>query len=77
MVPLFSFRSWNDWVSTQVHRIHDLMDINVLRLAKVFMDCTYKTMVWNLSQNVDRDTMGKVRFLILIYDESFWKESFS
>ena len=33
------------------------MDINTLRLAKVGIDGTYKTMVWNLSQNVDRDTM--------------------
>ena len=36
------------------------MDINTLRMAAAGMDCTYKTMVWNLSQNVDRDTMGKV-----------------
>jgi site-specific DNA-cytosine methylase len=54
--------AWNEWTNAQVHRIHDLMDINTLRLAKVGMDCTYKTMVWNLSQNVDRETMGKVRF---------------
>jgi len=44
----------------QVHRIHDLTDINTLRLASVGVDQTYKTMVWNLSQNCDRDTMGKV-----------------
>ena len=48
---------WNEWCNSQVHRIHDLMDINTLRLAKVGIDGTYKTMVWNLSQNVDRDTM--------------------
>jgi hypothetical protein len=36
------------------------MDINTLLMAQVGLDCTYKTMVWNLSQNVDRDTMGKV-----------------
>ena len=29
----------------QVHRIHDLMDINMLRLAKEGVDGTYKTMV--------------------------------
>jgi site-specific DNA-cytosine methylase len=52
--------AWNEWANAQVHRIHDLMDINTIRMAKVGMDCTYKTMVWNLSQNVDRDTMGKV-----------------
>ena len=51
---------WNDWANAQVHRIHDLMDINTLRLAKEGVDATYKTMVWNLSQNVDRDTMGKL-----------------
>ncbi|GMI05451.1 hypothetical protein TrVE_jg4580 [Triparma verrucosa] len=51
---------WNDWANAQVHRIHDLMDINTLRLAKEGVDGTYKTMVWNLSQNVDRDTMGKL-----------------
>jgi site-specific DNA-cytosine methylase len=52
---------WNEWCNVQVHRIHDLMDINVLRLAKVGIDSTYKTMVWNLSQNVDRDTMVRSR----------------
>lgn len=51
--------AWNEWMNAQVHRIHDLSDINTLRLAKEGVDCTYKTMVWNLSQNVDRDTMGK------------------
>ena len=54
---------WFQWTNAQVHRIHDLMDINTLRLAKGGIDCTYKTMVWNLSQNVDRDTMGKVSCL--------------
>ena len=53
--------AWNDWVNAQVHRIHDLLDINTLRLAMFGIDCTYKTMVWNVSQNVDRDTMGRVR----------------
>jgi hypothetical protein len=53
--------AWNDWMNAQVHRIHDLTDINTLRLAKDGgIDATYKTMVWNLSQNVDRDTMGKL-----------------
>jgi len=53
--------AWNEWMNAQVHRIHDLVDINTLRLAQVGVDATYKTMVWNLSQNVDRDTMGRVR----------------
>lgn len=52
--------AWNDWTSAQVNRIHDLMDINTLRMAQLDMDCTYKTMVWNVSQNVDRDTMGRL-----------------
>ena len=52
--------AWNDWTGAQVNRIHDLMDINTLRMAQLDMDCTYKTMVWNVSQNVDRDTMGRL-----------------
>jgi hypothetical protein len=36
------------------------MDINTLRLAVESVDPVYKTMVWNLSQNVGRDTMGKL-----------------
>jgi len=52
--------AWNEWCNSQVHRVHDLLDINTLRLAKFDCDPTYKTMIWNLSQNVDRDTMGKL-----------------
>ena len=51
---------WNEWCNAQVNRIHDLLDINALRLATDGVDPTYKTMVWNLSQNVDRDTMGRL-----------------
>jgi site-specific DNA-cytosine methylase len=51
---------WNEWVNAQVHRIHDLMDVNMLRLAQAGLDCTYLVMVWNLSQNVDRDTMVRI-----------------
>ena len=51
---------WSEWMSRQVSRIHDLTDINTLRLASVGIDQTFKTMVWNLSQNCDRDTMGKL-----------------
>jgi len=43
---------WNEWANAQVNRIHDLMDINVLRLATDDVDPMWKTMVWNLSQNV-------------------------
>ena len=46
---------WDEWMNAQVHRIHDLCDINTLRLAQVGIDPTYKTMVHNLSQNVDRE----------------------
>lgn len=49
----------NEWVTVQVPRIHDLLDISTLRCAKEGVDCTYKTSIWNLSQNVDRDTQGR------------------
>ena len=51
--------AWHDWGKAQVERVLDLMDINMLRMAKKGTDPNYKTLVWNLSQNVDRDTMGK------------------
>jgi hypothetical protein len=60
-----SFAS-NEWMDKQVNRIHDLTDINLLRMAKDGMDATHKTMVWNLSQNCDRDTMGKVSMSVLV-----------
>lgn len=47
------------FIKQKVNRVHDLLDINTLRLAKHGVDNTYKTMIWNLSQNVDRDTMGR------------------
>jgi len=50
----------NEWANVQVNRIHDLLDINLLRLAKDGVDPMWKTMVWNLSQNVDRDTIGRL-----------------
>jgi site-specific DNA-cytosine methylase len=49
--------AWNEWASKQVHRIHDLLEINTLRCAHDGMDPTMKTMIWDLSQNVGRDTM--------------------
>ncbi|THH27510.1 hypothetical protein EUX98_g6678 [Antrodiella citrinella] len=49
--------AWNDWGVGQVERVWDLMDISLLRSAKLGVDPTYKTQVWNLSQNVDR-TIG-------------------
>ena len=38
----------------------DLLDIDCLRLAAKDTDAAYKTLVWNLSQNVDRTT-GSVK----------------
>ncbi|PBK69223.1 hypothetical protein ARMSODRAFT_913635 [Armillaria solidipes] len=49
--------AWGDWGIGQVERVWDLMDISVLRDAKKGIDPSYKTQVWNLSQNVDR-TIG-------------------
>ncbi|KZT07288.1 uncharacterized protein LAESUDRAFT_725197 [Laetiporus sulphureus 93-53] len=49
--------AWNDWGVGQVERVWDLMDITLLRSAKKGVDPSYKTQVWNLSQNVDR-TIG-------------------
>ncbi|KII87340.1 hypothetical protein PLICRDRAFT_125381 [Plicaturopsis crispa FD-325 SS-3] len=49
--------AWNDWGKAQVERVWDLMDISLLRSAKNGVDPSYKTQVWNLSQNVDR-TIG-------------------
>ncbi|KAH9951203.1 hypothetical protein B0H21DRAFT_888547 [Amylocystis lapponica] len=49
--------AWNDWGVSQVERVWDLMDISLLRAAKDGVDPSYKTQVWNLSQNVDR-TIG-------------------
>ncbi|TFY64925.1 hypothetical protein EVJ58_g2301 [Rhodofomes roseus] len=46
--------AWNDWGVGQVERVWDLMDISLLRSAKKGVDPSYKTQVWNLSQNVDR-----------------------
>jgi hypothetical protein len=43
-----------------VPRILDLTDINTLRQAKEGIDPTFVCQVWNLSQNVDRDTMGRL-----------------
>ncbi|KAF9497116.1 hypothetical protein BDN71DRAFT_1445134 [Pleurotus eryngii] len=52
-----SVDGWGDWATGQVERVWDLMDISLLRSAKQGIDPAYKTLVWNLSQNVDR-TIG-------------------
>ncbi|KAF5387319.1 hypothetical protein D9757_005715 [Collybiopsis confluens] len=49
--------SWTDWGAGQVERVWDLLDISLLRDAKKGVDPSFKTQVWNLSQNVDR-TIG-------------------
>ena len=41
---------------SQVERVLDLTDINFLRRAQRGEDINYKVAVWNLSQNVDRET---------------------
>ena len=48
--------AWNDWGKAQTDRVLDLMDIDYLRLAMNNIDSMHKTLVWNLSQNVDRTT---------------------
>ncbi|GAA5937049.1 uncharacterized protein JCM15063_000140 [Sporobolomyces koalae] len=52
--------SWQDWVEAQTERVLDLMDISFLRDAVRGTDITYKSAIWNLSQNVDRTTASKV-----------------
>ncbi|KAF9466118.1 hypothetical protein BDZ94DRAFT_1188147 [Collybia nuda] len=52
--------AWGDWGVGQVERVWDLMDISLLRSALKGVDPSYKTQVWNLSQNVDR-TIGSNR----------------
>ncbi|KAJ7623135.1 hypothetical protein FB45DRAFT_980127 [Roridomyces roridus] len=52
--------SWGDWAVGQVERVWDLMDILYLRAAKKGVDPSYKTQVWNLSQNVDRTHGARV-----------------
>ncbi|KAJ7504292.1 hypothetical protein B0H11DRAFT_2273456 [Mycena galericulata] len=52
--------SWGDWAVGQVERVWDLMDILYLRSAKRGIDPSYKTQVWNLSQNVDRTHGSRV-----------------
>ncbi|KAJ3177421.1 hypothetical protein HDU87_004440 [Geranomyces variabilis] len=46
--------SWQTWANMQTERVLDLMDIVYMRLAKDHVDASFKTLVWNLSQNVDR-----------------------
>ncbi|KAJ3185877.1 hypothetical protein HK101_009798 [Irineochytrium annulatum] len=46
--------AWGDWAKAQVDRVLDFLDIMYLTMARRGFDATYKTIVWNASQNVDR-----------------------
>ncbi|KAF8446480.1 hypothetical protein BGX38DRAFT_1271075 [Terfezia claveryi] len=48
--------AWGDWGLAQVERVLDLMDILFIKAAKAGIDTSFKTQVWNLSQNVDRNS---------------------
>lgn len=51
--------AWIDWGKAQGERVWDLLDINHLESAKLGIDPSFKSQVWNLSQNVDRMSSGK------------------
>ncbi|KAG8902838.1 hypothetical protein FRB99_004034, partial [Tulasnella sp. 403] len=53
--------AWIDWANAQVDRVWDLMDISFMRGAVEGYDPTYKSILWNLSQNVDRQIGSSVR----------------
>ncbi|WWD22469.1 hypothetical protein CI109_106962 [Kwoniella shandongensis] len=48
--------TWNDWLLTQTERVLDLLEISTLRMAKDGIDSGFKACIWNVSQNVDRQT---------------------
>lgn len=48
--------TWNDWLLAQTERVVDLLDISTLRMAKDGVDSGFKACIWNVSQNVDRQT---------------------
>jgi hypothetical protein len=48
--------TWNDWLLAQTERVVDLLEISTLRMAKDGIDSGYKACIWNVSQNVDRQT---------------------
>lgn len=51
-----SHDGWTDWANPQPERVLDLLDISMLRWAVAGVDPNFKSQVWNLSQNVDRNT---------------------
>lgn len=50
-----SHDAWNEWALPQPERVLDLLDITIMRAAKEGVDPHYKSRVWELSQNVDRN----------------------
>ncbi|PWN54267.1 hypothetical protein IE53DRAFT_258648 [Violaceomyces palustris] len=50
-----SHDGWNEWALRQPERVTDLMDITTLRFAALRQDPIYKSKIWELSQNVDRN----------------------
>lgn len=48
--------TWNDWLQAQTERVVDLLEISTLRMAKEGIDSGFKACIWNVSQNVDRQT---------------------
>ncbi|PWN24623.1 hypothetical protein BDZ90DRAFT_276289 [Jaminaea rosea] len=53
-----SHGAWNEFARPQPERVLDLMDITVLRDAKRGEDPHFKSRVWELSQNVDRNIVA-------------------
>ncbi|KAM0749618.1 hypothetical protein T439DRAFT_289966 [Meredithblackwellia eburnea MCA 4105] len=51
---------WSSWLDGQTERVQDLMDISGLREAKSDTDIQFKSILWNLSQNVDRSTSSAI-----------------
>ncbi|PWN45231.1 hypothetical protein IE81DRAFT_344924 [Ceraceosorus guamensis] len=50
-----SHDAWNEWALPMPERVLDLLDITTLRCAKEGFDPNFKSRVWELSQNVDRN----------------------
>ncbi len=50
-----SHDGWNEWAVRQPERVTDLLDITTLRFAADGVDPIYKSKIWELSQNVDRN----------------------
>ncbi|CAO1624507.1 unnamed protein product [Parajaminaea phylloscopi] len=55
---VMSHGAWNEFARPQPERVLDLMDITVLRDAKRNEDPHFKSRVWELSQNVDRNIVA-------------------